>query len=224
MSKISDSILAVAYLYKDVVYPLQTNIPSVVLYNVEDGHQTLIDDFNGPLSTETLLVSSTSVFSDAGFASGGPKHRVLMTTEAVAAVSSFIPAKPHSADREKVLVIDAGGSTLDLPICCTHGRNATLYFTPSDVIGSITHVWGANYLMRFETYFKKQLDQRLDSTRDRLTWPILQQHVRRELKGSLMMKQVLQDHPRCQISLDGLGQFADDTSAGIARNRISLSE
>ena len=119
-------------------------------------------------------------------------------------------------------MIDAGGSTLDLAICRAHGPDPVLTFTLSEFVGSITDVCGANYFMRLEKYLKKRLDQGSNATRGTLTWPVLQQHVRQQLKESTVIERVLQDS-RCRIILKALGEFADDTSAGIVENQISLS-
>ena len=179
------------------------------------------------LEDRVALGDYNACIKDAGFLNGGAGHRMLMQTEATAAASYFEQNEVgiHWMDRQKVLVIDAGGSTIDVAICLARIFNSVPRFTSTRVLGSITGVCGANWLMRLENCIERKVFQERETTKIRVPWSKLQPFVRKELRKATGIPNLLQDTvPDYPVLLRTMGSSIDHVSAaGTEANEITLS-
>ncbi|MCJ1389772.1 hypothetical protein MMC18_002629 [Xylographa bjoerkii] len=144
-----------------------------------------------PLEDRVALTNFNACIHDAGFLTGGPGHRLLVHTEAVAAASSFIRFGP--------------GITLDIAVCRTQTQNDVPRFTSTQAVGSIMGVGGINYLMKLETGFRHKLQSGLLSTASALTWAMIRQRVRQRLNMSSCIELSLYHaHLPLQVQLSDL--------------------
>ncbi|MCJ1431768.1 hypothetical protein MMC27_001123 [Xylographa pallens] len=134
-----------------------------------------------PLEDRGALTKFNICVHDTGFLTGGEGHRLRVYTEAVAAASSIVRSNPGMlcTPSQKVLVLDAGGSTVDIAVCRVQLSDNIPRFVAIQAIGSIMGVGGINYLMKLERCFRYKLDHGLPA--GGLTWTMVQHVVRREL-------------------------------------------
>ena len=178
------------------------------------------------LEDRDAISDYSACIKDAGFGGDGPGHRVLMESEAAAAASYFnkTEAGLFCTDRQQVIVIDAGGSTVDIALCIARVFNGVTSFTSTQSIGSITTLGGTNYLMRLEQSFERKLLRGSDTTRSALPWSLLRPRVRQHLREEDTTVQLLEESPsECTVIFRDLGMFPDDVAAGIRRSCITLS-
>ncbi|MCJ1377408.1 hypothetical protein MMC17_000503, partial [Xylographa soralifera] len=109
-----------------------------------------------PLEDRPALTNFNACIRDAGFLDGGPGHRLRIHTEAVAAATSIVRSIPGMLcpSSTKVLVLDAGGSTVDIVLCDVQHFNNVPRFTSIQAIGSIMGIGGVNYHMKLERCFR----------------------------------------------------------------------
>ena len=179
------------------------------------------------LEDRVALGDYNACIKDAGFLNGGAGHRVLMQTEAAAAASYFEQNEVgiHWMDRQKVLVIDAGGGTIDVAICLARIFNSVPRFTSTQVLGSITGVCGANWFMRLEHCVERKVLQEKETMKIGLPWSALQPIVRKQLRQARGIRNLLQDTvPDYAVLLRTLESSIDHVSAdGGETNEITLS-
>ncbi|MCJ1317475.1 hypothetical protein MMC15_002800 [Xylographa vitiligo] len=112
------------------------------------------------LDDQVALTNFNICIRDAGFLNGGEGPRLRIYTEAVAVASSIVRSIPGMLcpSSQKVLVLDAGGSTVGIAVCSVQHKNNVPRSTSIMAIGSIMGVGGSNYHMKLERCFRRKLD------------------------------------------------------------------
>ncbi|MCJ1397107.1 hypothetical protein MMC11_000299 [Xylographa trunciseda] len=159
------------------------------------------------LEDRVALTNFNTCIHDAGFLTGGNGHRLRIHTEAAVAASSIIRSIPGMLcpTSQKVLVLDAGGSTLDIAVCDVQNSNNVARFTSIQAIGSIMGVGGVNYLMNLESCFQHKLQHGLQAKAGVPSWTRIQPRVREKL-----------NEPDCIVST--LNHLDNKLNVGIARS------